>query len=506
MLEALSLASMALLALVQAPAAAAPTRQATATATRYTFTYSADSMRLVRVTAEFTLKDSTLAMVPYGAEHLPDGWRTFVHNERMTSGGRPVALTRLPERRWKVAGPLGRPVRLTYDVAIDHDRKPWIPDAREAAYVRDWGVFTVGRAVFIYNDENARDIEIAFRLPEGWKVGTAWQPRGANAFTAPGWGDAINSVVFAGRFRSFDVRQESVTVSYAIGGGERWDASEPLLRGVTTDMIDSYRRLFHGAPAARLFVVINPDRAGNGGGGVFRQSISMTFPEPPSAAGILAWGHTLSHELFHVWNAHTMRRDGPSEEWFVEGFAEYYSNLTMARRGHYAVGGLLAKMSRALRTYERAAGQISLRQAGHQEWEQPGPDMLYNGGWMAALTLDMMIRQHSGGARSLDDAMTDLYQRLSGGTPRLTNAELLAAVSRALGDDATPFFDRYVFGTERLPVAQAAAYVGLSAEGGEFTLVANPSPAQSAAWAAYLPGIARDGTVLPGAALPPVGH
>ena len=59
-------------------------------AVQYELIYSQSTPRLVQVRATFTLSDSTLAMVPYGAEHLPDGCLIFDNDE--TFHGRADAI------------------------------------------------------------------------------------------------------------------------------------------------------------------------------------------------------------------------------------------------------------------------------------------------------------------------------------------------------------------------------------------------------------------------------
>jgi hypothetical protein len=215
---------------------------ATALPPTYELHFSKSDPRAVQVTAEFTVVDTLLAMVPYGAEHLPDGWRTFVKNERLTVNGAAARLERLPERRWRIWAPVGSRARLEYAVAVEHDLKPWTPNAREAAYARSWGTFAVGRALFVYHD--AKDTTIAVRVlaPDGWSAHSVWEKKGAGNYTVRGWSDVINSVLFVGDARAFAVRQGPVGVNYVLGGAS-FASSEPLLFDVHgTPMVFDLRR------------------------------------------------------------------------------------------------------------------------------------------------------------------------------------------------------------------------------------------------------------------------
>jgi predicted metalloprotease with PDZ domain len=450
---------------------------------RYELIYSRETPREVRVEAELTLHDTLLVMVPYGAEHLPDGWRTFVRGEALrTLQGTPVPLTRVADRRWRVGGHAGERVRLSYTIAIEHDLQPWTPNAREAAYARPWGVFAVGRALFIYGDPEERNIHLRVRAPAGWTASTAWDPApdDPGSYVAPTWDDALNSLVFVGQAERFSVTEGPITVSYVLGGSGFAPAAA-LLRRVTGEILRSYLELFQAAPDARLLVVINPDSSAHGGGGgVFRRSISMTFNEPPSERTIVGWGHTLAHELFHVWNSTGLRQGSDAEEWLKEGFADYYAVLTMTRLGYFPGSVWSFKASQWIGGYERVAGTWSLAEAGAHEWEGAGPELLYSGGATAALALDAALREARPNGSGLDGVMRALYRALGNtGTP-VTNARVAEEVRAAGYADAAAFFARHVTGRERIPVGPALARLGMERAGAGVRLAAAPDAAQTA--------------------------
>jgi predicted metalloprotease with PDZ domain len=454
--------------------------------TTYELAFSRTQPRLVHVTAEFTVSDTLLAMVPYGAEHLSDGWRTFVSNERLTGASTSLRLERRPGRKWRIWAEAGQRVKLDYDVAIEHDLKPWIPNAREAAYVRPWGVFAVGRALFVYHNPEDTALVIRIAAPDGWKPTTAWTQIAANTYSVNSWSDVINSVVFVGDAKTFTVREGPIAVDYTLGGAT-FATSAAVLEPATHRILAHYLRLFGGAPAAGMFVVINPDSSVHGGGGgVFRRSISMTFDAAPSATNIGSWGHTLAHEFFHIWNASAMPPASEAEEWIVEGIADYYAVLGMTRLGYFTLNGWLSKAQVWLSGYGAAAGQISLAQAGHQEWEGVGPSMLYSGGAVAALALDLSIRRATNSRRSLDDAMRHVFNltRTSGG--RVSNASFARAVRESTGFDATSFFEKYVHGKDTIAVRALLGDLGVvTASGRPARLIGQPSPSQRAARRAY---------------------
>ena len=48
----------------------------------------------------------------------------------------------------------------------------------------------------------------------------------------------------------------------------------------------------------------------------------------------IIWANYMAHELFHYWNSDLMKAANYSDrQWFSEGTAEYYANLTTVRVG-----------------------------------------------------------------------------------------------------------------------------------------------------------------------------
>jgi predicted metalloprotease with PDZ domain len=463
--------------------------QGTASAS-YTLRYAADDVRRIQVTADLTLRDSLLFMVPFGGEHLPDGWRTFIRNERaVDTGGREVPLRRIEGRRWVVPGPMGRRIRLSYDVAVEHDRNSWVPDAREGGYVLPSRAFIVGRGLFIIPASDLPPTRIAIQLPAGWKVSVPWEAAGDNrTFVAPTRRDLIESVVLAGEFDQFEVRDGDFTVSYAVG--REFASATPLFRDFTQRLLREHMAVFGGQPAwKRMQVVVNPDplRRG-GGGGVFRRSISMTFTQIPDSASIPRWGHTLSHELFHVWNAHTLVRASPAEEWILEGGGDYFGVLALARAGLMAPEMAFWKMAEAYRRWAPDAGKISLAAAGDQENTPLGGNALYSGGWATLLALDIDLRSRSGGRVTLSHVMRAVFQRVSSGAiSQVATSDYLAALEAVSGRDYAPFFARYVTGKELIPLDEYLPRIGLRFDASK-RIERNPdaTAAEKALLAAYL--------------------
>lgn len=435
------------------------------TGSSYVITLRADSMRLVHVDAKLPLTDTLLSMVPWGAEHLPDGWRTFIKNERARDAeGHEVSLRRIAGRQWVVAAPVGSVIGLSYDLEIRHGESNWQPDVREAAFTLADRISIVGRALFILPSFDLTDTHITLRLPAGWKLSVPWDsvPGQSGEFVAATRRDLVESVLFAGEFNEFVVREGGLTVRFAIG--HEIDNLRDVYINATRKMLAEHLGTFGGPPIWQTMqVLVNPDPLNRGGGGgVFRKSISMTFTTPPSAANITEWGHTFSHEFFHIWNASTLVGASTAEEWLKEGGGDYYGVLALPRAGLISTDAYLAKLSTGYRRYMAVAGKASLTDAGPRKAERLAQELLYNGGWCVLMALDIDLRTHSDGRLTLDDVMRDLYRKITTReVPSISNAAVLASLLKVSGTDYTSFFQQYVAGTAVLPFGEYVARMGL---------------------------------------------
>lgn len=451
----------------------------------YELTVSRSDMRSVVVNATFTTRDSLLLMVPFGMEHLPDGWRTFVHDEALRDAeGRPVLLVRIDKRRWRVSTPPGSRVHLSYTVRIEHDRPPtnWFPGPREAAYVRDWGIFALGRALFVIPSLELPVSIVTVVVPVGWRVAAALPTVNGSAtvFRAETRRDLIEALFFVGDYLSVAVQQGPLTFDYAVA--KSYASSVPLFDRVTRTALQTFRAIFGIDPAKeRYLVVVNPEyEQTDGFGGAFRSGFSMTFPFVPDASNIGTWAFTLTHETFHLWNALTIVRGSSEEEWFLEGSADYYTALTLARSGIAARPMTLGQMAHAFTQYRRAAGRVSLSAAGAAE--SRNGDLLYKGGWTILAALDLDIRRVTDDRRSLDDVLRALVSQRHA----YRNSDLLQAANAVSGADYTDFFRRYVTGTESLDPAPYLAAAGLSFTNGALVERAEATLAEKSRLASWI--------------------
>ena len=188
------------------------------------------------------------------------------------------------------------------------------------------------------------------------------------------------------------------------------------------------------------------------------------------------------YELFHTWNIKAIRPaelqpyDYARENYFrtcyiAEGLTTYYGEYLLARSGVRTPAQYFEELNTVLRKhYDDAGGQnLSLADASMDLWldgYRPGvPDRkvsVYHKGALAALLLDLTIRQLHGHARSLDDVMRRLYEDFGQTGIGYTEDDYARIVSEVAGRKMQVYFDKFINGTAPLqePLDRALRTVG----------------------------------------------
>ena len=258
-------------------------------------------------------------------------------------------------------------------------------------------------------------------------------------------------------------------------------------------IVEAHNRVIAPPPLRMYtFLVHAGFPGGDGMEHLYSTQIIDRHPWSDSAA-VLAGVETAAHEYFHVWNVKRIRPialgpfDYTHEQyqpslWVAEGWTQYYGEMATSR----------AHLGSTADTYAMVAGivQANLTAPGRKEvsarmasFEAPFFDgapraqktnasqtyfTYYFKGAGLALALDLMIRDRTGNARSLDDALRAL-KKLSWDQPNAsyylqgrgyTEADVEHAVSQAMGSDMHSWFERHVGGTEDVDFDSLLALAG----------------------------------------------
>lgn len=191
-----------------------------------------------------------------------------------------------------------------------------------------------------------------------------------------------------------------------------------------------------------------------------------------------------SHELFHAWNIIRIRPeellpyDFTRENYFqtcfvAEGVTTYYGDHILRRSGVFNEAAYLKELHVTLKRHFENNGQAfqSLLESSWDLWldgyDKGVPDRkvsVYHKGAIAAMILDLHIRQVSNQTRSLDDVMRLMWQRFGKPVVGYTYADYRAITEEVAGESLDWYFNACIEGNgSLLPLTNTYLnYLGLT--------------------------------------------
>lgn len=424
------------------------------------------------------------------------------------SGNRRVVVDKIDNHTWQAA-PCAGPLRIEYTVYA------WDLSVRGAHLDETHGFFN-GTSVFLRvhgQDHLPCLVDLAPpRGIEGWKVYTslpearghrgAARRHGFGLYLAPDYDALIDHPVEMGtpqvaRFTAHGAEHELVFTGVA--------PNLDLAR-ITADVrkICETQIAFFEPRSKRAPFLDSADRyvfmtmvTGDGYGGLEHRASTalMTARKDLPVLGQLGQGEgyrgflgLVSHEYFHTWNVKRIKPqafvpynlaqpDLTRLLWVFEGFTSYYDDLLLLRSNAITQNDYLRLLAKTITSVARTPGRHkqSVAESSFDAWtryykpDENSPNALvsyYTKGALVALGLDLLIRQESGGAHSLDDVMRLLWQRYGrdfyrGKAQGLPEDGLPALIQEATGVDARRFIVRHAYGTADVPLAALLAPQGV---------------------------------------------
>ncbi|MCK5438352.1 MAG: hypothetical protein KAI97_00330, partial [Gemmatimonadetes bacterium] len=427
--------------------------------TGYNVTIAAATPRVAVIEIVLPVAVAELHMSERGAGQFEDGWAHFVREvSAVDANGNNMTVEKADSRSWRM-GSGQPPIRVRYVVDLAHDlEEEWPGGIDGAAYATGWGVFYTGRALFMLPDGQPNDLRVTFDLPDGWHASTPWDVLEGeqNSFRAGDEVSLTESILFAGHHENLVIEKGGFEVLFAFGGSsviarkDEFGAAADQTFTYYVDLLGDAPRPPPDETVSRILVVMN--EAGVTDGEVIGQHISMLLePEPDPTAQIFAQ-FMFPHEFFHLWNGTSIRRDGP-EDWFSEGFTNFYTMKVLYRSGaldEAAYFGFLNGLLYQRYSADEGTGVISMRDAVPEKDAHWG--LIYGGGTFVAICHDIEIRRQTDNAASLDDLMRTMFDRYGGSTETYTAADVEALVSELSGVDQTDFYARHIYGVEPIPI------------------------------------------------------
>ncbi len=422
-----------------------------------------DQVTRAEIEADLWLDGDMLSMFNVMAvPGLPDGQADLVDGLQVTDRtGRTLPLKNLGGGDFEVEG--RQRIRLRYAVRLEHDRYPWPAGMEEVAYHTDEGLMAVGATLFFADGGNAMQgpITVEFDLPSGWQAHTPWQRVGNDQrFSVASRRELLSNALFLGTAASESFDAGGVTMTLVLG--KRYVPSKPLFVDLLRTQLASYAELFGGKPLSNRYLIIINDHA-SGDGGAFASSFSQFVQGDADARNQVIWGYVMAHELLHFWNGLSLVPVDLREEWFKEGVTDYLTIATLARNGLIDETLLFKRLENVPRRYLIARMVqglgMSVREAGKDK--APNRQLVYGGGSLAALALDVELRLRSDDRVGLPDLMRTLYAGFGQPGKRYALDDIARIAQDLTGHDFAPFLAEAVGSTGYFDIRPSYAALGL---------------------------------------------
>ena len=354
--------------------------------------------------------------------------------------------------------------------------------------------------------------DVSVKLPPGWDYATALETasssNGVIRFKTDSWETVIDSPLFAGKYlRKFDLDpggRSRVTLNVMGDEAGQVDPSPEVIE-VHRNLIKQADKLYGARHFNHYdFLLSVSDKLAGSGVEHQRSSDNGT-----TSGYFTAWTtgfvskDLLAHEYTHSWNGkyrrpadlwtptfNTPMRD--SLLWVYEGQTQYWGNVLAARSGFVTKQQALDLIASNAATYDMRTGRewrplvdttndpiiAARRSLPWQNWQRS--EDYYSEGQLIWMDADTLIREKSGGKKSLDDFAKAFFGVNDGDWGQLTytRKELVATLNKVQAFDWESFFAARVDA-----VAPEAPLAGL--ERGGYRLVYGDTP--NAVW--------RDGEV-----------
>ena len=440
-----------------------------------TFNRTTATTRTLRVSMTFNVagNDPVLLSVPTwtpGAYEISDYVRKVLNFSVTGEGGTP-RWDKFDPDTWRVVPNGARTITLTFAYTADSMDNAMSYATREFAFFN-------GTNLFPYPEGRPAEFTATVTVnTEGdWRVVTGMTPGSApGTWTASNYHDLVDMPFFVGPLEVDSVKVGETmfrTATYPRGimsGNNRakfWDQVKK--------MVPPMVNVFGELPISSYTNLILFDSSLTGASAL-EHSNSHVGVYSPFIVDHEFLPSITAHEIFHLWNVKRLRpaemvpyrydRAQPTPWlWVSEGVTDYYADVAQIRGGIVDSAQFLNLLTEKKNEVEEAP-VIALEDASLSSWVRPidGTQYVYYPkGALAGLLLDIMIRDASDNARSLDTVMRDVYTTTFKAGRGFTAQDWWGAVSRAAGGRSFADFNtRYIDGREPFPWSTVLPLAGL---------------------------------------------
>jgi len=429
----------------------------------------------VTMTIPNVMKEVTVQMAAWNALYQIRDFSSHVQNVTALAGTEISSIEKLDKQSWRVTG--------KGTIAIRYDTY-WDEIGPFASQLNDEHAFINPAMILMYVPDR-RSEETLLEMPDvpyEWQVASpslasTLQVSRARVFTimAKTYDELADGPIEIGKFQEFDLSGVSPHVEVVIHG-DNWKkkrVEEDLKRICQYEL-----KLMGGAPFERYTFILHFGKGTGGGGMEHANSTAIGVHSDEYLPGVAA------HEFFHLWNVKRIRPasldpvDYTKEQytralWFAEGVTNTYGSYTLVRSGIWSKEQFYADLGEQITELEgRTANRWqSAEQSSLDAWLEKYP--LYNQpefsvsyytkGQVLGDLLDILIRDRTGNAKSLDDVLRLMNTSFAkqGKTYR-DSLDVQLAAETIGGGSFDEFFRKYVAGTDPFPYQQILALAGLA--------------------------------------------
>ena len=418
----------------------------------------------------------TIQMPAWNALYEIRDFSSRVQRVGASNGSHPLAIEKIDKLTWRIRGE---------GLVTVHYAIYWDSPGPFASQLNEQHAFINPAMVFMYiPDRRNESVFLALQdLPAPWNVATPLNlstfqagPETAHTISATNYEEFADGPIEIGEFKIFQVPGTEPPISVAIDG-DTWKQADVEN---TLGKICKYEvQLMGGAPYKRYLFIYHIGKAAQGAGGGMEHAdgTAINVGSGAQIAGVSA------HEFFHLWNVKRIRPaslepvDYTREQysralWFAEGVTSTYGSYTLLRSGIWTKQEFYADLARQINELEsRPANRWqSAEQSSLDTWLDKydyynGPEFsvsYYTKGQVLGDLLDILIRDRTNNAKSLDDVLRKMNEDFAhNGKPYRDSLDVRLAAEQVAGGSFEDFFNKYVASAEPLPYESVLAKAGL---------------------------------------------
>lgn len=370
-----------------------------------------------------------------------------------------LSFEKISENRWLVYAGEQRVLRVIYDVNIKK-----IADF--APLLSSSGTIIYGPGVFMFVENHLHlPVTARFIVPAEWKIASSLRPSAFfSEYFAKDYQELIDSPVQMGDFQDlyFSLKNKTVYTVFNQTNRVNLDLLLSSIRKIARVQIG----LFDEIPFDKYFFFIQimngkKEQCCTG----FTSACTVQIPASESDQEIVILPK-IAREFFRQWLGKRIRSELPgfkydqppvnSGWWFVEGVAAYYADLTMIRAGIWQEPTFIGQIANKIAMLEKKFKHqtMTLEEAGFcisgSDFNE-SLELMRTRGYLAALFLDLQVREFSQNQKSLDDVLRFMNEWFAKFNTDFKNDEILKAVNSISQNDFHLFFNKYISGTTELP-------------------------------------------------------